>query len=203
MFLRVENSPFLVNSYILYEDKKAIIIDPGEDFTMIDSALKKLEVVPIAVVNTHGHVDHVTSVEAFKQSYSIPFYMHSADQYLLDHLKKSCEQYGLNYQGTPEIEVNLNGMDSLELPPFKLGIIHTPGHTPGGICLKYSGDIFTGDTLFYRSIGRTDFPGGNHNDLLYSIKNNLYTLSDTIKIYPGHGPESLISEEIRKNPHTS
>ena len=196
----IVSSIFQENTYILYEDGKAIIIDPGEDFEAIDTLLSSENLTPLAIVNTHGHVDHVVSVQPLKEKYNIPFYLNGNDQYLLDYLESSCDKYRLNYLGTGHIDHNLDGINSLELPPFHLNLIHTPGHTPGGLCIEYGKNVYTGDTIFLHSIGRTDFPGGDHPTLINSIKNKLFALPDDTILYPGHGPDTSIGEEKLRNP---
>ncbi len=197
---RIENSSFQVNTYLLIRDNEAVIVDPGEEFRLIEKQLADRSLTPVAIVNTHGHVDHVASAAQFREKYGIPFCLDSRDQYLLDHLESSCERYDLPYSGTPVIDRDLAGAESFDIADFHFDILHTPGHTPGSVCLRWENVLLTGDTLFYRSVGRSDFPGGKQSDLEHSIRDILYKLPESLPIHPGHGPSSSIGQEKFQNP---
>lgn len=170
------------NCYILGDRKngEAIIIDPGANFQRIINVVKKNNLTLKSVINTHAHQDHIAENDKFK----VPVLIHKDDAQFLSSLYRI-----------------LNDGDRISVGEITLEVIHTPGHTPGGICLKKGEDfIFTGDALFCGGIGRTDFPYGSQELLLNSIRERLLTLNDKMVIYPGHGPTSTIGREREKNP---
>jgi glyoxylase-like metal-dependent hydrolase (beta-lactamase superfamily II) len=190
-----------VNCYILASGpgSTAIIIDPGDDCLRIKSALKKHNLRPALVVNTHAHFDHIGCDDEF----GVPVLVHSSDL-------KMAQDPELNFSFlagrsicvTTKIKP-LNDGDKIKIQGINLQVLHTPGHSPGGICLFWdaaSPVVFTGDTLFHRGIGRTDFEGGNSKELINSIKTKLLILAEKTIIYPGHGPSSSIGEEKKSNP---
>ncbi|MBU4346148.1 MAG: MBL fold metallo-hydrolase [Candidatus Omnitrophica bacterium] len=193
--------PMQVNCYILAvrADSEAVIIDPGDEENKIRYALGKYKLKPAFIINTHAHIDHIGADGKF----DIPVYIHSKDLALsrnpelnLSHLLM------LPYSLNSKIRT-LEDKENIELDGIQLEVIHTPGHTPGGICLLMrkpcSKVLFTGDTLFCQGIGRTDFPGADEKLLIKSIKNKLLKLPDDTVIYPGHGPSSTIGGEKKSN----
>lgn len=191
------------NCYILAlsSNSKAIIIDPGSQEYKIKQVLHKHKLKPAFIINTHGHIDHIGCDDKF----DIPIYIHVNDLALLknSHLNLS-SLFALPYSVKSKI-ITLQDKENIELDQIRLEVIHLPGHTPGGICLwmkKPTNKIlFTGDSLFYRGIGRTDFPAADESLLIKSIKDKLFKLSNDTVIYPGHGPSSTIGEEKRSNPY--
>ena len=175
------------------ETKEAIIIDPGLDLSseanpILDYiAAKKLNVK--FIVNTHGHDDHIKGDLLFQQKYNVPICIHVLDEYFIKELEK------------PKFPPNLLLKDSslIKVGNETLRVLHTPGHTPGSICLVGENLVFTGDTLFAGGIGRTDFPGGSMSDMRNSLK-KLMELPLNLLVYPGHGETSIIVEEKRSNP---
>lgn len=194
--------PFQANCYILADnsDSQAIIIDPGNEEHKIKQTLNKFRLKPAFIINTHGHIDHISCDDSF----DVPIYIHRDDASLLkdSHLNLS-DLFGSGYKVKSKIDI-VEDKQLLKLGQIQLEVIHTPGHTPGGICLwlKRPMDkvLFTGDTLFCGSIGRTDFFGADERTLIESIKNKLFNLADDTIIYPGHGPISSIGKEKRNNP---
>lgn len=191
-----------VNCYILASGKtpEAIIIDPGEEEDRISEALNKHGLKPVFIINTHGHIDHIGSDDKF----GVPVYVHREDLALLKDPRLNLSSFlgaGLSIKS---ILRPLEDKDKIELEKIELEVIHTPGHTPGGISLlmKKPKDkiLFTGDTLFYHGIGRTDFANASEALLVKSIKEKLFNLADDTVVYPGHGPSSTIGEEKRNNP---
>ena len=184
------------NCYIFGSDKTkdVVVIDPGDDYEKIAAALCGLNAKYI--INTHGHIDHIGVNEKF----NIPILIHRLDNDLLTkpelNMSFSC---GSAYS-SPKAGRLLEEGDIVRIADLNLEVIHTPGHTPGGICLKYNNLIFTGDTLFKRGIGRTDLPCGSESELLNSIKEKLLICDDNVAVYPGHGPASTIGEKRRENP---
>lgn len=190
--------PMQTNCYVLSDEEtgEAIIIDPGDEPEKIKKYLVQNKLKPEFIVNTHGHVDHIASDAEFK----LPVYIHKLDLYnLRDPLKNLSSLVGGNVKPPSQI-MPLEDKDIIGTKKIKLEVIHTPGHTPGGISLKFDKVVFSGDTLFYSGIGRTDFPGASFSQLIASIKNKLFTLSDDTRVYPGHGPASTIGQEKESNP---
>ncbi|MDD4980390.1 MAG: MBL fold metallo-hydrolase [Candidatus Omnitrophica bacterium] len=194
--------PMEVNCYILAPapDSRAIIIDPGFEKEKIERVLKKYNLQAEFIINTHGHFDHIGCDGEF----GIPVYIHRQDAALLKDPKRNLSAFFMSsFSLKSEIRI-LEDKQKLELGQMQLEVIHTPGHTPGGIALLMKKPeekiLFTGDTLFCGGIGRTDFPGADENLLIRSIKEKLLKLSDDTVIYPGHGASSTIGEEKKNNP---
>ncbi len=194
-----------VNCYILAqkENSRAIIIDPGDQARKISKVLDKFKLKPALIINTHGHYDHIGADD----QWSVPVYAHKLDAPLLkDAMLNMSGLFSLPYAVKSEIKL-VEDSQLIELDGIELKVLHTPGHTAGGITLlmqKPENRIaFTGDTLFCHGIGRSDLAGGNQALLVKSIKEKLFTLSDDTKIYPGHGRASSIGEEKKSNPFLS
>lgn len=190
------------NCYILAsrENSSAIIIDPGEEERKIRRVLDKHNLRPAFIVNTHGHIDHIGSDDKFQ----LTVYIHRDDEALLKDPGLNLSHFLLSAYSVKSPLKLLEDKENIELEDIRLRVIHTPGHTPGGICLLLEKPenkiLFTGDTLFSGSIGRTDFPGADERQLIKSIKDKLFPLSSDTLIYPGHGPSSTIGEEKKNNP---
>jgi len=191
-----------VNCYILASghSSQAIIIDPGDEEHKIKKALSQHRLRPAFIVNTHGHIDHIGCDDKF----AVAVYIHRQDKVLLDNPALNLSVFFASpFRVTSPVNI-LEDRNSLKLEDIELEVIHLPGHTPGGIALllkKPRQDIlFTGDSLFCQSIGRTDFPGADGQLLLKSIKERLLDLGDNIMIYPGHGTTSTLGEEKKNNP---
>lgn len=194
--------PMQVNCYILASgtDSRAIIIDPGSEKQRIDRLLKKYRLIPGLVINTHGHIDHIGCDDKF----GVPVYIHRQDSAMLQNPELNLSAFlEASFSVESKIKV-LEDKEDIELDQIQLEVIHVPGHTPGGIALllKKPKDkiLFSGDSLFYHGIGRTDFPGASEALLIKSIKEKLFKLSDDTAVYPGHGPSSTIGEEKNNNP---
>ena len=200
-------SPIQENTYVLYnEDKKAIIIDPGCYFPAEKEQLlqfiqtNKLEVVKL--LNTHCHLDHVFGNKWVYETFGTPLHIHPDEEAMLKMAPLSGEKWGLpfeNYNGPLQF---LHPGDTISLGNDALKVIFAPGHSPASICFYSESQSFLigGDVLFRESIGRTDLPGGNHERLLLSIRENLFTLPEEVKVYPGHGLTTTIGYEKRNNP---
>ncbi|MCM8760488.1 MAG: MBL fold metallo-hydrolase [Candidatus Omnitrophica bacterium] len=186
---------FQTNCYIVGCEKtgNGFIIDPGDEYEKIKEVIKKVGIEPSFIVNTHGHMDHIKDDEKF----NLPVYIHSQDTGCLKDPERNLSQlFGLFL--TIKVEsVGVEEGDILKIGNLSFQIIHTPGHTPGSICLKCENILFTGDTLFCGGYGRTDLPGGSEELLFKSIRTKLLVLPDETLIYPGHGPSSTIGQERR------
>ncbi|MBR2628370.1 MAG: MBL fold metallo-hydrolase, partial [Alistipes sp.] len=158
---------------------------------------------PVVAINTHGHFDHLLGVAHVCERYGAEFALSSKDEFLLKNATTSAELFGVRSGAMPEkIDIDLEGRESITFGDTTLQIISTPGHTPGHVALyePQSKVLFTGDTLFRESIGRTDLPGGDYSWIMRSIIDKLLPLGDEVKIYPGHGEESNIGHESMYNP---
>ncbi|MGI5864449.1 MAG: MBL fold metallo-hydrolase [Myxococcales bacterium] len=197
--------PFGVNAYLVGEpeSRSALLIDPGADLEALARLLEKTGFTLAAIVNTHAHIDHVGAVAEAKRRFGAPYWLHEADKGLLGALPVQAMMFGFPAPEVPEVDRWLNDGDALELGKATGRVIHTPGHSPGGCCLYFPDDklVFTGDTLFRGSIGRTDLPGGSDEEIARSIRERLFTLGDEITFYPGHGPSGLIGEQRLGNPY--
>ena len=174
--------------------KEAVIIDPGADTALIKKAISEAGLTAKYIINTHGHADHIASNKDFK----LPVLIHKLDSDFLKSPRKNMSMFFGHWITSPAAERFLEDGEKINIGDLTLEIMHTPGHTPGGISIKVGSVVFTGDTFFKDGVGRTDLPGSSEKDLYNSIKNKLLVLKDDTAIYPGHGPASTIGEE-RKN----
>lgn len=194
--------PLQVNCYLVGcpRTKKAMIIDPGDEGEYILSVLEQEGLDLQMVVNTHGHFDHVGANSFVIEKTAVELSMHGDDLPLLKVAAKYAASYGLPAVESPQPKQLLKNGDVIEVGDLTFEVIHTPGHSPGGICLYGEGHLFSGDTLFAGSIGRTDLPGGDLEQLLGHLRSQLMVLPDATIVHPGHGPESTIGREKSVNP---
>ena len=194
--------PLMANCFIVGcpETKKAVVIDPGGDVDRILVALSDEQLTVSKILNTHGHFDHVGGNQRLKEVTGAPIYIHTDDAPMLAHVSSSAAAFGMRVNNSPEADETLNDGDIIKFGNLELKVLHTPGHSPGGVSFYAPGVVFVGDTLFAGSIGRTDFPGGSYNQLIASVKEKLFTLDEKTIVYTGHGPETTIGEEKRTNP---
>ncbi len=197
---------FQTNCYVVRRDESAtdcLIVDAGLDAGDLIRFIKQHELHPVAVVLTHGHADHIVGLAALRQSFpEVTTYIHKLDADMLADPEANLSAFaGLAFTAEPA-DVLLEEGDTVEQAGVVLEVLHTPGHTPGGISLYAPSEnaIFVGDTLFADSVGRTDFPGGDMEQLIGSIRNKLLTLPEATVVYPGHGMRTTIGREKRANP---
>jgi hydroxyacylglutathione hydrolase len=194
--------PIQANCFILGCEKtgEAVVIDPGDEAGRILSGLQKKNLQLKYIINTHGHFDHVGGNKALKDKTGAPLMIHKAEAPMLAHLKESAAVWGMRIENSPPPDRLLEDGDRITFGEITLEVIHTPGHSLGGISLYTPKDLFVGDTLFAGSIGRTDFPGGDYDTLIASVRNRLFVLGDDVRVFPGHGPDTTIGTERKYNP---
>ena len=180
--------------------RKGAVIDPGGDAEVILDAIEKSGVDVGLIINTHGHFDHFGANGPLKEATGASILIHRADAYLLTRAQVNLSSLFLRPIASPPADRFLEDGDDIDLGELHLKVRHTPGHSPGGICLVGDAFVFAGDTLFRGSIGRPDLPGGSEEALIRSIRTQLLTLADDTVVYPGHGEESTIGFERRHNP---
>lgn len=201
-------NPIQENTYIVWDETlECVVIDAGNCSAAEDARLADFitehNLKPVMAVNTHGHFDHLLGVNYLKQTFGVKFALSAKDEYLRAMAQPSCAMFGLDIQvEVPQIDIDLDSVESISFGDTTLKVIKTPGHTPGCVSLleEKSGQLFTGDTLFRESIGRTDLPGGDYPSIIGSILNAILPLGDQITIYPGHGEKSTIGHESLYNP---
>ena len=191
------------NCYIFGDDatREVFVIDPGDEAERILAELRRLDARPVAIVNTHGHFDHVMAVDEVRRATHVPFWIHEGERSVLESGPSRAKVlFGIDLPPSPVPDRWIAEGDVLSVGGLRLTVRHTPGHSPGGVCLVGDGLVFTGDTLFAGSVGRTDLPGANQDALFASIARVLLPLPDETVCCPGHGPETTIGEEKRSNP---
>ena len=200
-------NPIQENTYVVWDDTKAcIVIDAGNSNPREDAALDNFiaehGLKPVMAVNTHGHFDHTLGVGHLKERYGIPFALSGKDRFLLDNASASGSVFGVKVGAMPPAEIDLDGTPEIRFGRTILRVIPTPGHTPGHVAFyePQAKALFTGDTLFRESIGRTDLPGGDYSWIMRSILDSLLPLGEEVHVYPGHGPETTIGHETLYNP---
>lgn len=186
MLRKLVVGPYQANCYILgcKNTNEGLVIDPGDEVFQIVNEITRLGLNIRYILITHGHFDHTNGANELRKITSAPVWIHPSDA------------PGLGFQS----DGHLYQGQVITLGTYRVSVIHTPGHSPGGVCFYAPGAVFTGDTLFAGSIGRTDFPGGDHNGLVQGVTQKIFPLGDELRIYPGHGPNSTIGRERRTNP---
>ena len=200
-------NPIQENTYVVWDDtKECVVIDAGNcsprEDAALDDFIDRQGLKPVLAANTHGHFDHTLGVEHLKQRYGIPFALSEKDRFLLDNAAVSGSLFGVKTGPMPAIDRDLDAETEIRFGNSVLRILRTPGHTPGHVAFyePESKALFTGDTLFRESIGRTDLPGGDYSWIMRSILDVIVPLGEEVHVYPGHGPESTIGHELLYNP---
>lgn len=202
-FKRLQTGVYAVNCYILADEKtrEAVVVDPGGDLDDITAVIQKESLTVKYILLTHGHGDHIGALEDLKQITGALVGIHAKDADMLSDPGKnlSVQTGGQAVSHTPDLL--LEDGQQLSFGDKSITVIHTPGHTRGGACFRIDDFVITGDTLFRASVGRSDLHGGNHDQLVKSIKTKLFTLPDDTDVYPGHGAASTIAYEKKANPY--
>jgi glyoxylase-like metal-dependent hydrolase (beta-lactamase superfamily II) len=184
------------------QTREAVVIDPGDEIQNILSILEKHQLNVKAIVITHAHIDHIGGAQKLKNATGAPVYMNAKDQTLSEHLDMQAAWLGMETPEPTQVDVNAREGEKIVLGPAEFHVLHTPGHTQGSISLWIPAEskLIAGDTLFLDSIGRTDLPGGDYEQILRSIHDKLLPLEDSTTVVPGHGPNTTIGRERARNP---
>lgn len=193
--------PIQVNTYLLYDEisNDAILIDVGGSADIIISRINELKLNIKGIYNTHGHFDHVLGAKEVQERLDIPFYVHKNDKLFVENLETQMLMYGMGSAQPPQITGYIDENTEIMLGDNVVKVIETPGHTEGGVCFLFENVLFSGDTLFLESIGRTDLPGGDYLTLKTSIKEKLFSLPDDTIVCPGHDVSTSIGHEKQYN----
>jgi len=198
---------FQENTYLVYDDKgEAIIFDPGNsnntENSLVKNFIEEKKLCLSRLILTHAHLDHVLGNRFISDNYGLLPEVNENDLFLIEGMMQTANLYGVPAEESPMPEKFIHEGDKIKLGEYTFDCLHTPGHSPGSICFYNAQNKFAivGDVLFYGSIGRTDLPRGNHEDLLNSIREKLFVLPDDVKIYSGHGPSTSIGFEKNNNP---
>lgn len=194
---RIIVGPLSLNCYIIWNssEKKGAIVDPADDPISLLNKINQLKIDIELILATHGHFDYIGAVSSFKRETKGEFLAHKEDLFFIEDAESAANRWGFNIEKPPLPDRFLEDGDVLRIEEFRLKVLHTPGHSPGGVSFLYENIVLSGDTLFNGSIGRTDFRKGSFEELSKSIKNRLYTLSDDTIVYTSHGPITKIGVE--------
>lgn len=203
-------NPLGENSLVISDETgECVFVDPGfyyaEEHDEIRNYIAENKLNPVKITNTHCHFDHIMGVEFIRKEYNVPLHAHADDAFWIDRAEQQAKTFGIDVPAVQPINDFLVEGENIKFGNTELEVIHIPGHTPGHVVFynKEAEVLIAGDVLFYGSIGRTDLPGGNHEDLISNIKNKLFALPDSTKVYCGHGPETTLGFEKTSNPFLS
>ncbi len=191
------------NTYLVYDEetRDAVVIDPGGEVNELINWIERLNLNLRAILATHGHFDHVWGVDDLKSHYNAPFYMHHLDVEIARTSMSWVKLWGVKPKEAPTPDHTIANDQVLRIGSIDIVAIHTPGHTPGSTCfyIPRLGALFSGDTLFAGTVGRTDLPGGSSEDLMKSLAKIFRRLPLDTFVYPGHGPSTTLRRELRAN----
>ncbi|MDA3798063.1 MAG: MBL fold metallo-hydrolase [Kiritimatiellae bacterium] len=198
---KVITGEFQVNCFIIHNDGEAIIIDPGDDVDLIDAKLKELKLTPVLYIQTHGHMDHISALAELQSRFQAPVYMAEEDAKWAFTDINCMPPFFPAPPNSTSISKYIKDGDEFNFAGMNFRIIKTPGHTPGSLCIYFYEDnsLFSGDTVFAGSVGRTDLPGGDSRILTESLKKLLKAIPNSTRIYTGHGPATTMDLEKRNN----
>ncbi|MHB1177612.1 MAG: MBL fold metallo-hydrolase [Daejeonella sp.] len=203
-------NPYQENTYLLYDDSlECVIIDPGmyngDEQNSVLKFIAENKLKPVLLLNTHCHIDHVLGNKFIYDTYGLLPQFHKGEEQVLNAVVAYAPQMGIRYEVSPLPEIYLPESGSISFGNSKLELIFAPGHSPAHLCFYNKEEKFLvgGDVLFYRSIGRTDLPGGDHDQLISNIREKIFTLPDDCRVYPGHGQSTIIGSEKQFNPFLS
>ncbi|MGH9435026.1 MAG: MBL fold metallo-hydrolase [Terriglobia bacterium] len=197
--------PLACNCSILGDEAsgEALVVDPGGEIDRVQEVLNRHHLTVKAIVATHAHIDHVGGIEKLHRATGAPVFMHQADLFLYENLAAQAAWLGVDTPGAVTVEKFLKEGDAVRAGSLRLDVLWTPGHSPGSLSLYLPGEaarLFSGDTLFKESVGRTDLWGGDSRQILRSIEDTLFRLPDATPVFPGHGPSTTIGHERERNP---
>lgn len=194
--------PIMANCFVIgcEDTREGAVIDPGADGDRIMKVVTAAGLNITRIINTHGHFDHVGANREIKAATDAELIIHPLDAPMLAQLDQMAGAFGMSVENSPPPDRTVDEGEEIQVGNLTLAVLHTPGHTPGGISLHSDGHVFVGDTLFQGSIGRTDFPGGDYDTIIRSIREKLFPLGDQVVVYTGHGPETAIGTEKQFNP---
>ncbi len=201
--------PFFKNGYVVgcERTRQAVFIDPGDEVDQLLAFIEKERLQCVSILLTHAHVDHVSGVAEAKRALDVPIFLHKDDLFIYQNAVRTGMMFGLTVEEPPPVDRYYDGEGPLAFGDYRVRVVHTPGHCPGGVCLAIARaddaaapHLFVGDTLFAGSIGRTDLPGGDYDVLMTSITRGLFQFPDESVVYSGHGPETTIGREKATNP---
>ncbi len=194
--------PIMANCFVIgcEETLEGAVIDPGAEADRIMDVVTAAGLKITRIINTHGLFDHVGANREIKAVTDAELIIHPLDAPMLAQLDQMAGAFGMSVENSPPPDRTVEEGAQIQVGRLSLSVLHTPGHTPGGISLHTDGHVFVGDTLFQGSIGRTDFPGGDYDTIIRSIREKLFPLGDQVVVYTGHGPETAIGKEKQFNP---
>ncbi len=204
IFEQLTVGPLQCNCFILGDEatREAIVVDPGEEAGRILALVNRHRLTVRSIVQTHAHFDHVGATGPLREATGAEVCLHRGDTFLYENLAMQAKLFGVPVPKAAPVSRWYDHGEEVKAGGLIMGVLHTPGHTPGSVCLSMASDqlLFSGDTLFCGSIGRTDLWGGSYEQIMTSIKERVLTLPDDTIVYPGHGPETTIGDERRTNP---
>jgi len=194
--------PLETNCYLVSCPRTLVcaVVDPGAEPDRIIAAVHRLGLKPALILNTHGHFDHVGANRDIKDAFDIPLAIHALDNPMLELAGRLEMSFLLEAKDSPPADFFLQDKAQIPVGESRLEVLHTPGHSPGSVCLLWDGFLLSGDTLFNEGVGRTDLPGGSDRDLKSSLRSKILVLPPETRVLPGHGPRTTVGQEIASNP---